>query len=138
MKSITVPGSLDSLEVIRRHVQEAAENAGLDRDSSYRLCLAVDEVATNIITHGYSEAGLAGEVEVEAGMDAENLTISLGDTGTAFDPRTAVQPDVDLPAEARGVGGLGVYLAIRNVDGFRYERDAGRNRNVFIMKRRKG
>jgi anti-sigma regulatory factor (Ser/Thr protein kinase) len=36
------------------------------------------------------------------------------------------------------MGGLGIYLAIRNVDGFDYQRADNRNRNVFVMKRRSG
>jgi serine/threonine-protein kinase RsbW len=135
MEPLVVPASLESLEVIRKHVQEAAVAAGFGKKDSYRLALAVDEVATNIITHGYAEAGRHGSVGVEARMDAERLTVALEDTGAAFDPTMATAPDLDTPVSERKEGGMGLYLAIRGVDEFRYERVGDQNRNIFIMKR---
>ena len=136
MEPLVVPASLENLEVIRKHVQEAAAAAGLGKKESYRLALAVDEVATNIITHGYSEAGRHGSVGVEARVDAERLTVTLDDTGAAFDPTTASAPDLDTPVEERKAGGMGLYLAIRGVDEFLYKRVGDQNRNIFIMKRK--
>jgi anti-sigma regulatory factor (Ser/Thr protein kinase) len=49
MKSSTVPATLDSLGPIADYVMAAAAAAGLDRRASYRLRLAVDEIATNIM-----------------------------------------------------------------------------------------
>jgi len=136
METLVLPASLDSLEVIRKHVQKAAADAGLEKKDSYRLLLAVDEVATNIITHGYLEAGVDGRLEVKVEADGGHLTIALGDTGPAFDPTKVPEPDVNQPVEERKVGGMGLYLAIRNVDQFRYQRVGDQNKNIFIMKRK--
>ena len=57
MESLTVSGTLDSLKTIAAYVLSAAENAGLEKKPAYKLRLAVDEIATNIIVHGYEEAG---------------------------------------------------------------------------------
>ncbi|HXV96967.1 MAG TPA: ATP-binding protein, partial [Anaerolineae bacterium] len=64
MEALTVPGTLDSLSVIGKYVLTAAATAGLDKKVSYRLRLAVDEIATNIITHGYDEANLEGVIKI--------------------------------------------------------------------------
>lgn len=136
MDPLTVPGTLDSLETIREYVTAAATAASLDKKISYRLRLAVDEIATNTITHGYAEAGLEGVVDLWAEIDEKTLTISIEDTGVAYDPRQSEPPDdLDLPLEQRQVGGLGVFLAIQSVDKFLYERVRGRNRHTFIVKR---
>ena len=111
----------------------AAASAGLDKRASYRLRLAVDEIATNIIVHGYAEAGLQGALELRADIDDRTLIIAIEDTGVAYDPRQAPVPDTDLPLEQRPIGGLGVYLAIRSVDEFLYERVGDRNRTIFKM-----
>ncbi|MGA2613825.1 MAG: ATP-binding protein [Spirochaetia bacterium] len=136
METLILPASLDSLAVIRKHVQTAASDAGLEKKDSYRLLLAVDEVATNIITHGYLETGIDGRLEVRAEVDGEHLTIALGDSGPAFDPTQVSEPDVNQPVEDRKVGGMGLYLAIRNVDQFKYQRVGDQNRNIFIMNRK--
>jgi serine/threonine-protein kinase RsbW len=136
MDTLTVPGELDSLAAIREFVDRAATSAGLDRKAGYRLRLAVDEIATNIVTYGYDRAQRRGDIRVEANSDEGWLTVTLEDTGVLFDP-TATEPpgNLDDPLEERPVGGLGIFLTIRGVDDFRYEQRDGRNRNVFAMRR---
>jgi serine/threonine-protein kinase RsbW len=138
MKRSTVSATLDSLEAVAEFVMAAAAAAGLDKRASYRLRLAVDEIATNIIVHGYVEAGLQGALELCADNDERTLTLSIEDTGVAFDPRQAAVPETDLPLEQRPIGGLGVYLAMRNVDEFLYERVGDRNRTIFKLHRSSG
>jgi serine/threonine-protein kinase RsbW len=133
MKSSAVPATLDSLGAVAEFVMAAAAAAGLDKRVSYRLRLAVDEIATNIIVHGYVEAGLQGALELCADIDDRTLTLSIEDTGVAFDPRQAAVPETDLPLEQRPIGGLGVYLAMRSVDEFLYERVGDRNRTIFKL-----
>lgn len=136
MGPLIVSGNLDSLGLIARFVMTAAASAGLDKRASYRLRQAVDEIATNAIIHGYAESGLEGELLVNAEVDDEALTISLEDTGAAYDPSRAPSPDdLDAPLEQRKAGGLGVYLALNGVDRFAYERVDNRNRNIFIVYR---
>lgn len=136
MEALTVPAVLDSLSPIGQYVLRAAGDAGLDRKASYRLRLAVDEIATNIIDHGYGDAGVAGEILIRADLDKNALVITLEDTATPFDPTTRMRPEqIDKPIEERPIGGLGVYLAVEGVDEFRYEYAGNRNRNVFVMKR---
>ncbi len=135
METLTVPGTLDSLGPIAEYIKAAAAVAGLDKKAAYRLRLAVDEIATNIITHGYLKAGLEGIMNLKADIDAKTLTISIEDTGVAYDPRSEDPAGLDLPPEQRQIGGLGVYLAIKNVDKFLYERVGDRNRHAFVMNR---
>jgi serine/threonine-protein kinase RsbW len=138
MEQLTVPGTVESLEVIRAYVQTAAAMAGLDRKAAYRLVVAVDEIASNIMTHGYAEVGLEGMVDVWGKIDEHVLTIYMEDTGVAYDPSPQSPDAFDLPLEAREIGGLGLFLANHNVDAFRYERLGTRNRHTFVVYRNTG
>ena len=136
MEPLTLPGTFDSLKPIRDYVTVAASAAGLGQKETYRLCLAVDEIATNIVTHGYNKVGIAGDILVQARVDEENLTITLEDTAAPFDPRGKGRPDqIDAPPEERPIGGLGVFLAMGGVDEFQYEYVHKQNRNIFVMRR---
>ncbi len=138
MQSLIVPGKLDSLEEIGKYIMLAAENAGLERKRAYKLRLAVDEIATNIINYGYSQAGLEGLIKVNADLDERSLTITLDDTSGHFDPTVKAPPGPDAfmqPLEERKNGGWGVYLAIQSVDQFRYQRVDDHNQNIFVMYR---
>lgn len=136
MEHLTVPGTLDSLSEIAKYVLSAASAAGLDKKASYRLRLAVDEIATNVIIYGYEKANLQGNLDLQANIDESSLTIQMEDSSGAFDPVTKLameEETINLPMEERPIGGLGVYLAIQGVDRFLYERVGDRNRNIFIV-----
>lgn len=136
MEPLTVSGTLDSLGPIAQYVITAAGAAGLDKKSTYKLRLAVDEIATNIIVHGYEEAGLSGDVLIHAALDDNSLTVILEDTAERYDPTQRDTPDdMDKPLEDRRIGGLGVYLTMQGVDKFLYERVGDRNRNIFVVNR---
>ena len=136
MDRLTVTGTLDSLQAIGQFVMGAASDAGLDRKASYRLRLAVDEIATNIVVHGYEEAGRQGTIDVWAELDDAELRLFLQDSGLPFDPRQARSPEgLDRPLEEREIGGLGVFLALRGVDELRYERAGEQNRNIIVVHR---
>lgn len=136
METLVVPGTLESLGLIRDHVMGAATEAGLDSKRAYRLQLAVDEIATNIINHGYLEARRSGDIRVLAVIDRASLTITIEDTAIPFDPRRLQRPEqIDLPLAERPIGGLGVFLAMENVDEFRHEYVNNINRNILVMRR---
>jgi anti-sigma regulatory factor (Ser/Thr protein kinase) len=134
MDRLNVPGTLDSLELIGKYVMEAAHEAGLDRKDAYRLRLAVDELATNVVMHGYQEAGLTGTISVWADIDSNRLVICIEDAGIPYDPTATPAPDdLDEPLEDREIGGLGVFLARRGVDELHYERVDDHNRSILVM-----
>jgi len=138
--TVTVPVSLDSLSQIVAFVLAEADAAGLGSKARYRLRLAVDELATNIIQYGYPSASEAkspgASIVIHAERDDNTLALILEDTGIPFDPRQVPPPaDLDLPAEQRQIGGLGIYLALNGVDRFSYERAGDLNRNILVMNR---
>ncbi|NEQ40958.1 MAG: ATP-binding protein [Okeania sp. SIO3I5] len=139
MEPLTVPGSQDSLQKIRQYLTSATQEAGIEK-RAYKLCLAVDEIATNIITHGYDEVGLKGNIYLEAKIDRESLAIVLEDTGIPYDPttrETVTAETLRKLLEKKDLGGWGVYLAMEGVDEFKYERVGDRNRNILIVNRTK-
>ena len=134
MEKLTVPATLDALAQFREYVESASRAAGVDRMRTYNLQLAVDEFATNIVTHGYAEQNRTGDMSIQGEVRDSKLFITLEDHGAAFDPRTRAMPreeDLAKPLEERPIGGLGIYLAVRGVDQFDYRREGDRNLNSF-------
>jgi serine phosphatase RsbU (regulator of sigma subunit)/anti-sigma regulatory factor (Ser/Thr protein kinase) len=137
MDAVTFPGTLDALSSIRQYVKTAAETAGLDRSAAYKLVLSVDEIATNVIEHGYNEAGLKGDISVGAARDNDSLVIRLADTGKPYDPNARPEiNDIELSKELenRPVGGLGILLAKDGVDDLQYEATASGNICRFVVR----
>jgi serine/threonine-protein kinase RsbW len=131
------PGTLDALEPIRKYVEHVAQSAGLDHKATYKLCLAVDEIATNVVLHGYEEAGLNGDLTIGASMENDNLVIQLEDHGKPYDPNFHSVPNAEDLAErleSREIGGLGIYLALDGVDDIEYASTAKANIHRFIVR----
>ncbi len=132
---MVVPGKIESLPAIAQYVLQAACLAQLNEQTAYRLRLAVDEIATNIITHGYAARAAEGSLTLWAVLEESCLLIHLEDTGQHFDPNQAPPPNLRTPPESRAPGGLGIYLAQWGVDQVRYERLPGGNRTTFVVQR---
>lgn len=130
--------SLDSLEPIRNFVTEKSQQAGLNAKQIYGLCLAVDEIATNIILYGYQRSGIYdGIINILSIVEKDTLCFIMEDNATPFNPLEANTPDeneLGLPLEERKIGGLGIMLAKQSVDEFKYEFVDGKNHNVFCVK----
>src|SRR5476651_381832 len=129
--------SVDSLEPMRDFVSEKATAMGASTKQNYGLCLAIDEIATNIIRYGYPLAGITdGKVEFEVVNDAGKLTVTLTDSGLPFDPfahNVPTEEDMNKPLEERPIGGLGIMMAQQSVDEFKYEFVNGKNINSFTV-----
>ncbi len=113
-RRITVSAKKQNLVVIRDFIEQQIGVLGLDSQTVYDVILAVDEIATNIITHGYQ--GNPGEIRVEVLLHPPDLAIQLVDQAPHFDPRLAQTPNIDLPLEKRPIGGLGIFLARELMD----------------------
>lgn len=135
MNTMVLPGKIESLPAIARYVLQAACLAQLDEQAAYRLRLAVDEIVTNIITHGYAAMAGEGSLMLSAVLEESCLLIYLEDTGQHYDPCQAPPPNLHTPPESRSPGGLGIYLARWGVDQVQYERLPNRNRTTFVVQR---
>lgn len=134
MESLRVPATLESLKEIRDYVTLATSTAGLSPARAYGLALAVDEIATNIVVHGHDEAGRTGDIQLHAKVSSGMVEIMIEDQGIPFNPLAQTAPtDLDAPLSDRGIGGLGIFLAKKNVDDFRYNYVDGYNQNIFVI-----
>ena len=94
------------------------------------LNLALEEAVTNVILYAYPD-GADGLVDVEAILKPHSLEFIITDSGVPFDPTTAPDVDITLPANERPLGGLGIYLVRQLMDELRYQRV--NDKNVLSM-----
>ncbi|MBO7544604.1 MAG: SpoIIE family protein phosphatase [Bacteroidales bacterium] len=121
-KSISFPNKTEELAAIPGFV----ESLGLSEELTQKLCLALDEAATNVVLYAYDEPG-AGEVKIDALLSEEKVSFKISDSGKPFNPLMAAEPNFDLPGAERPVGGLGIFLVKKLMDVVYYRRDRGVN-----------
>jgi anti-sigma regulatory factor (Ser/Thr protein kinase) len=99
----------------------------------FALHLVIEELAVNIADYAYPDGG-DGYLDVLIDKTPETITITFKDGGTPFNPLERKMPDIDLPLEERGIGGLGIFLTVKKMDEVKY--DYRNNENVLtIMKK---
>lgn len=97
---------------------ELALAAGLPSDRAMKLQLAVEEVVTNIIRHGY-ESRPDGRIWLECRTDHSVLTLEFIERGIPFDFNTL--PTYDPELDVWEPTGLGMHLARHSVDEIAFE-----------------
>lgn len=112
--SLCIAAKLENLAAIRRFVEDTMTALGIDPATIASTILAVDEAASNIITHGYQ--GQPGDIEIDVRRERNALLICLRDCAPPFDPTSVPEPDLDVPLEQRAAGGLGVHLMRQTMD----------------------
>ena len=116
--SLQLIAGLDQLAAIRDFVQQEADRLGVDQSAIDDLLLAVTEVVTNSIEHGYN--GQPGPITIEIDADGDTVLLSVSDQAPPFDPRLGPLPDLSVPPQLRPPGGLGLYLIRSITDELRY------------------
>jgi serine/threonine-protein kinase RsbW len=125
--AITLRGEQEELTRLQAFGDEFAHECSLPDDERSRLLVILDELFTNVVTHGQGPHSGGGNITVTLGWRTGRLRISFVDDGPPFDPLALCAPDLDAPGEERPIGGLGIHLVRSLVDEARYRREGGRN-----------
>ena len=132
--SLQLIAGLDQLAAIREFVQQEATRLGVDQSTIDDLLLAVTEVVTNSIEHGYN--GQPGPITIEIDADSASVLVSVSDQAPPFDPRLGPLPDLSVPPQLRPPGGLGLYLIWSITDELRYDPLPEGGNKTCLVKRR--
>ena len=122
----TYAARTDVLGEVLLDVREALTAEGCGEKAVMQLTMAAEELFLNVASYGYPEG--AGTVTVELRIREGRVTMTLRDSGPAFDPFCdAPPPDLSPDLRERRIGGLGVYLVRKTMDSVRYDRIDGEN-----------
>ncbi|HKZ04049.1 MAG TPA: SpoIIE family protein phosphatase, partial [Methylomirabilota bacterium] len=125
--SMELRATMDDLARASESVRGFCEAHGVPADALHDVVLCLDEVVSNIITHGY-RGDASGRIAVRLALDRDQARLEIRDEAAPFDPLHAAPPDFQVSADARPPGGLGVYLTRSLTDAMEYERAGGENR----------
>ncbi len=129
MKTLTVQSTLSELEKVRSFLRAYLDGWDISEEDFFRIELALVEMCTNIIRYGYP--GGNGEIQVKAWHEDERFYLEIRDSGVPFDPSRIRKPSLKDLATKERMGGLGIFLARKLMDGFAYRRE--NNLNILTM-----
>lgn len=106
---LRVQAEHENLRVISAFIHGIAQRLSLSDKCLFEIELAVEEAATNVISHAYPGAG-KGALLVGATESGGFLTVSLTDWGVPLNPRNVKPFDLNAPIEQRIQGGMGLHF----------------------------
>lgn len=128
---VQVPAHAAELAGLNQYLGEFWTAAGLPAESQFPFELALEEVFMNVVMHGSTPEHVP-TVEVSLTRESDDVVLRIADTGPAFDPLDAPNPDVGAAIEDRPIGGLGIYLLREMMDEFTYARVHGADRKSVV------
>ncbi len=133
MSEITVKADDSMLEAVQDFIHQQIENLCTDMKLLMQIDLAVEEIFVNIAHYAYAPQTGEATITCNLNKDTREMQIIFSDSGKPFNPLDRDEPDVTLPAEERGIGGLGIFLTKKYMDEVSYEYSGGKN-NLTLKK----
>ncbi len=133
-KKLRISAQIKDIATACDFVVAEAESAGLDERDAHHCQLAVDEICTNIIEHGYGLADDERFIDIICQKYDNRFVVQILDDSFPFDPLGRTDPDPTSELEDRRIGGWGVYFIKKMMDELTYDYSQGRNRLTMVKR----
>ena len=130
---LKLPARQGELVVLRDWIETVANRIGAPTRNTRQILIAVDEVFTNIASYSYQDGDGMTEVSADFDETTRQLIITFADSGIAYNPLEAEEPDIDAALNDRAPGGLGIFMVRQLMDSMEYQRK--NNRNILTLKK---
>jgi anti-anti-sigma factor len=121
---LRIKNELSELKGLMSDLGQFIEAHRVPHRAAYAVNLAIDELVSNVMRYAYVDDDIHF-IEIEVAIEGDQMILRITDDGRPFDPRTG--PELDLHAEDREAGGLGILLVLEMVDALKYRRVEEKN-----------
>ena len=126
---------ISQVPLLADFINQVCNKFALDQSLSFQLNLVLEEAVVNVIQYAFPQ-GEEHTFTLDANKEADTITFVLRDDGKPFNPLTqAPDVDINLSAEKRQIGGLGIFLVQQMMDEVDYKRTS-KGENVLVMRKR--
>ena len=134
MTNRSFPAKTEALSEVLGYVEQTLESLECPMKTQMAICVAIEEVFVNVAHYAYPDS--TGDMTLHIGFNemSRTVTFRMTDKGVPFDPLQKPDPDITLPAEAREIGGLGIFIAKKTMDSICYAYENGENILTMIKK----
>jgi len=127
MKALRIRAKDENLNQLNEFIHNSIDGFSVSPKVLVAIDLAVEEIFVNICHYAY--APQTGDVEIKCTVKDKprTLEIAFEDEGEPFNPLEKDDPDTKLGADERNIGGLGILLTKKFMDGVSYRYECGKN-----------
>ena len=127
LNELEIEADIDKLQEVLSFIEEHLSKTDCSPKAEMQISLAAEEIFVNIASYAYNPNKGKAWLRIEVSDEPVTVTLTFTDQGMQYDPLARQDPDVTLPAEAREIGGLGIFLAKQTMDDVIYEYKDGKN-----------
>ena len=120
-EELEIEAARENLSHVLEFLDGYLERHGCSIKAQTQLDIAVEEIFVNIASYAYGGKSGRAVIRLRETHDPKGVSVTFIDQGVPFDPLGRPDPDVTLSADDRSVGGLGIYITKKSMDGIRYE-----------------
>lgn len=133
MKEINVEANVDNLYKVFSFIEQQLAGVNCDIKNQNRLLIAIEEIFINIAKYAYKDGNGFIKIQVSFSTNPDVITVVFIDSGIKYDPLAKEDPNIELSAYERPIGGLGIYITKKFVDEVFY--DYKNNQNILTIKK---
>ena len=132
---LLLKNDISQVPLLADFINQVCNKFALDQSLSFQLNLVLEEAVVNVIQYAFPK-GEEHTFTLDVKKEADTITFILRDDGKPFNPLTqAPDVDINLSAEKRQIGGLGIFLVQQMMDEVDYKRTS-KGENVLVMRKR--
>lgn len=131
MNELIIEAASENLGKLLEFINNELVKAGCPSKTQAEIDISAEEIFINIALYAYSPN--TGNVLLRIKAAENSAEITFIDSGTRFDPLEKNDPNILLPAEKRGIGGLGIFIVKKSMDNLQYKYENGKN--ILTMKK---
>ena len=128
IKHFVIENRIEELSSLAEKIENLGHDWEFPSGLTMNINLVLEEALSNIIFYAFDDKN---KHEITLIFEHNKLTICITDNGIPFNPLKQDTPDINLPAEERPIGGLGIYLISQIMDEMKYSRE--NNQNVLTL-----
>ncbi|MAU11073.1 MAG: hypothetical protein CL607_14725 [Anaerolineaceae bacterium] len=132
--TLRIPAAIDQIRRAVLFVATSSQRMGMGTDGAHQVQIAVEEIITNIVEHGYRADPQSAVIDIAVEREGQQVIITITDDAPLFNPLLNTEPDPHTPLEDRKTGGWGVYFVKQYVDAVHYRAASNRNQITLIKK----
>lgn len=126
----------DDVRPASNWLAQSCEERGVPASQILRLDLCLNEVLANVIAYGGDhalECPVSLRLEVGGEAQTHHASVTVRDSGTAFDATAAPLGSRPLTLDEAEPGGLGLLMMRELSDALTYRHDSGQNELTFSV-----
>jgi anti-sigma regulatory factor (Ser/Thr protein kinase) len=128
---IHIKSRLSGVAIMNEQMAKMCRQWNISEDVAFSMNLALEEIVTNVITHGYGGRE-EYDIAIRFSLEKQKLRIQVKDSAPEFNPLDVEEPDdLEKSFEDRNIGGLGIHLVKKFTDNFNYRRS--KNKNIVTL-----